>query len=99
LLHSFPTRRSSDLMPAFDFIDFGGKERSLLEFRGKYVLIDFWGLWCYDCLIETPFHVKAYTLFKERGFDILSINTDEDIAPVVEYMKKHGITWTQANKE
>lgn len=87
------------VMPDFKFIDFDGNERSLSEFRGKYLLVDFWGLWCFDCLQETPFHVAAYKRFKSRGFDILSINTDENIDPVKEYMKKNGMEWTQAKNE
>ncbi|HMO81497.1 MAG TPA: TlpA disulfide reductase family protein [Pyrinomonadaceae bacterium] len=87
------------VMPDFKFVDFDGKARSLSEFRGKYLLIDFWGLWCFDCLRETPFHVEAYERFKSRGFDILSINTDEDIDLVKDYMKKNGMEWTQARND
>ncbi len=86
-------------MPDFVFTDFEGKKRSLSEFRGKYLMIDFWGLWCGDCLRETPFHVAAYERFKSRGFEILALNTDEDIEPVKAYLKKNNITWPQARHE
>ncbi|MDQ6788332.1 MAG: hypothetical protein M3033_16125 [Acidobacteriota bacterium] len=35
-------------MPDFSFVDFNDKQRSLKEFRGKYLLVDFWGMWCVD---------------------------------------------------
>jgi len=87
------------VMPDFKFVDFESKSRTLSDFRGKFLLIDFWGLWCFDCLQETPFHVSAYERFRERGFDILSINTDEDIEVVIDYMKKNRMKWTQAKND
>jgi hypothetical protein len=33
-------------VPDFEFTDFNGKKRRLSEFRGKHLLIDFWGMWC-----------------------------------------------------
>lgn len=83
-------------LPDFQFIDFEGKRRNLYEFKGKYLLIDFWGVWCVDCRVETPYHVDAYRKFKTRGLEILSLNTDEDIEVAKAYIAKHGMTWTHA---
>jgi len=38
--------------PEFEFTDFNNKKRKLSEFRGKYLLIDFWGMWCPACRQE-----------------------------------------------
>ncbi len=86
-------------MPDFSFIDFDEKPRKLYEFKGKYVLIDFWGAWCHDCTLETPYHVEALKRFRKRGFDILSLNSDEDINVAKSYMSKNGMTWTQATND
>jgi thiol-disulfide isomerase/thioredoxin len=86
-------------MPDFSFVDFEGKKRSLFEFKGKYLLVDFWGVWCVDCTRETPFHVEAMKRFRSRGFDILSLDTDEDIELVKPYLQKNAITWTQARND
>ncbi|HEY0098945.1 MAG TPA: redoxin domain-containing protein, partial [Pyrinomonadaceae bacterium] len=64
-------------VPDFAFTDFAGKKRRLSEFRGKYVLIDFWGLWCPACRTELPYLKLAYSRFQARGFEILGMNTDQ----------------------
>ena len=86
-------------MPNFEFTDLTGKARSLAEFRGKYLLVDFWGVWCVDCRRETPFQVEAYKRFRSRGFEILGLDWDDKIETVTDYMTKTGITWTQARKD
>lgn len=86
-------------MPDFKFTDFDGKARSLAEFRGKYVLVDFWGVWCVDCLRETPFHVAAYERFRSRGFEILGLNWDDNKELAQAYLQKNKATWPQATKE
>lgn len=51
---------------------------SLSSFRGKYLLIDFWGSWCGPCRQENPNVVKAFQKYKERGFHILGVSLDRE---------------------
>lgn len=80
----------------FTYTDFNGKKHKLSELRGKYVLVDFWGLWCPACRNELPYQKAAYSRFQARGFEILGMNTDEDPAQIKEVLKKNGMNWTQA---
>lgn len=86
-------------MPDFTFVDIDGKQRRLSEFRGKYLMIDFWGVWCGDCTRETPYHLAAYDRFKKRGFEILGLNTDEKIETLRAYVEKNNIAWPQATND
>src|SRR5262249_12535064 len=88
-------------MPDFEFTDFSGKKRRLVEFRGKYLLVDFWGMWCGPCRRELPYLKAAYSRFQPRGFEILGMNTDDPpIQPQVKsILEKNGMTWTQARRE
>lgn len=85
-------------VPDFAFTDFAGKKRKLSEFRGKYVLIDFWGLWCPACRTELPYLKLAYSRFQARGFEILGMNTDQpEMMPSLKStLKQNNLSWTQA---
>lgn len=88
-------------VPDFGFTDFKGKKRKVSEFRGKYLLIDFWGTWCGPCRREMPYLKTAYKRFQPRGLEILGMNTDDtEILPDVKnWLEKNGLDWTQATRE
>jgi peroxiredoxin len=87
--------------PEFEFTDFNNKKRRLSEFRGKYLLIDFWGMWCPACRQELPYLRAAYQRYQARGFEILGMNTDppEIISQIKPQLEKQGMGWPQARRE
>jgi len=93
--------RMGEEAPSFEFTDFYNKKRKLTEFRGKYLLIDFWGMWCPPCRRELPYLRAAYQRFQARGFEILGMNTDppEVVAEIKPQLEKNGMTWPQARRE
>ena len=86
-------------MPDFTFVDLAGKQRNLKEFRGKYLLIEWWGAWCSDCVREMPYVAEAYERFRSRGLEMLGLNWDDKVAIATTFAENNKATWTHARKE
>ncbi len=97
-MQSLPQPHSLDpgvLAPDFSFLDLAGFEHRLSDYRGRVLLLYFWGTWCPPCRSETPDLVKAYAAFKDQGFEIVGINKRDDQRTIEAYMNEHGVEWTQ----
>ena len=62
--------------PEFSLPDTAGVSVSLSDFRGKYVIVDFWDSYCHWCREETPWLRKALEAFKGKNFTILGVSDD-----------------------
>jgi peroxiredoxin len=84
---------------AIDFTlnDVDGKPVSLSDYRGKYVLLDFWASWCGPCRKENPHVVKMFNKFKEKGFDVLSVSIDTNKKAWLKAIEKDALTWTHVS--
>ena len=69
------------------------KNISLSDFKGKVVLLDFWGSWCGPCRAENPKLVKMYNEFNNRGFEILGVAADIDKNQWIGAIKKDELKW------
>ncbi|MCP3979143.1 MAG: TlpA family protein disulfide reductase [bacterium] len=81
--------------PAVQFVDIDGNTRRLADYRGKIVLLEFWGTWCKPCVEEAPAMVEIYRTHHERGFEILGFHSSGSVEIVREFIARLGMTWPQ----
>jgi peroxiredoxin len=72
-----------------------GKQVTLTDYRGKYVLLDFWASWCHPCRAENPQLRKAYETYKNRNFEVLGISIDEGREKWLRAIAEDQLPWTQ----
>lgn len=63
--------------PAFTLEDLGGKKVSLVDYKGKALMINFWATWCTPCRIETPWLIELRNQYAAQGFEVLGISADD----------------------
>lgn len=83
------------LAPGFTQPDVNGKTLSLEDFKGKYVLVDFWASWCTPCRVEIPELKSVYEKYKDKNFTILSISLDKDKEKWMSALTQEQMTWPQ----
>ncbi|GAA4369194.1 TlpA disulfide reductase family protein [Hymenobacter saemangeumensis] len=85
--------------PAFTQTTPDGKSVSLADYRGKYVLIDFWASWCGPCRQETPALTKVYNEFKGQKFDVLGVSLDNEKTREkwVQAIQDDKMAWSQVS--
>ena len=81
---------------AIDFTqaDTSGNKVSLSQFKGKYVLLDFWASWCRPCRMENPNVVEAYNTYKNKNFTIVSVSLDEAKDSWIKAINNDKLSWT-----
>ncbi len=62
----------------FNAVNFDGKEVKLSDYKGKYVLLNFWASWCVPCRESTPHLIELFKKYRQNNFAVIAISVDED---------------------
>jgi thiol-disulfide isomerase/thioredoxin len=80
--------------PEIEGEDIGGKGMKLTDFRGKVVLVVFWGTWCGACMADVPDHQALLKRLEGKPFAIVGIDSEErDREAVQKVCTDKAITW------
>lgn len=83
--------------PAFTLQDTKGEKVSLDDYKGKYVLIDFWASWCAPCRVKNKELNKHYPELKKQGLEVISISMDDNKQQWLKAVKEDKVSWIQLN--
>nr|WP_121269312.1 TlpA disulfide reductase family protein [Pedobacter schmidteae] len=93
------TKKIANGMPApdFSYADLSGKKWGPKDFRGKYLIVDFWASWCGPCRQEIPHLKEVYKKYKDKGLEILAVSIDAKADMWKKALNEEKMTWTQVN--
>ncbi len=78
--------------PDFTFADMEGKNVSLSDFRGKWVIIDFWGSWCPWCIKGFPKLKEAYARYAPK-LEVLGVACNDPRDAWEKAVRKYELPW------
>jgi len=95
------TAKIADGMKAPDFAypDLNGKKMGPKDFRGKYLIVDFWASWCGPCRAEIPNLKALYKKYQSKGLEILSISVDAKQNDWKKALNEEKMAWPQINAQ
>jgi thiol-disulfide isomerase/thioredoxin len=65
----------------FETVDINGKPLALANFKGKYVILDFWASWCVPCRKGNPHLISLFKQYHNKGLDIIGVSDDDRNIP------------------
>ena len=73
VLTVFKRLKVGDVAPEFEVETVDGQPLKLSDFRGKYVLLDFWAVWCGPCIATFPHLREWHEQYSDKGLVIIGL--------------------------
>jgi len=79
--------------PQFKARALDGKQVSLVDLRGKVVLLSFWGIWCPPCREEIPELTRLHHDLHDKGLEIVSVDVGDAKARLTKFVADQKIPY------
>jgi peroxiredoxin len=87
---------ASEMAPDLELVDRQGQIRKLSDYRGRFVVLNFWATWCEPCLREWPELDKLAARIEGRDdIVVLAVSVDKDRAEVEAFVERLGLGATK----
>jgi cytochrome c biogenesis protein CcmG/thiol:disulfide interchange protein DsbE len=77
----------------FTVKDMNGRDVRLSDYKGQVILVNFWATWCGPCKHEIPAFVELYNAYKDKGFAVLGISTDDTPEQLKKFAQQMKMTY------
>ncbi|HON19168.1 MAG TPA: TlpA disulfide reductase family protein [Salinivirgaceae bacterium] len=91
------TTSLNELAPEFRLFDKDRNVVMLSDYKGRYLLLVFWGSWCKPCRDSHPHLVSALKEYRAKGLQVLGIAADQDRAAWLQAISDDRLDWQQVN--
>lgn len=65
------------------------------QWRGKYVLVDFWATWCPPCVGEIPHIKRVYDRYHDQGFEVVGVSLDRSRERLQSFVATNQLPWPE----
>lgn len=83
--------------PDFTTPGVSGQALTLSQFKGSYVLLDFWASWCVPCRQQNPAWLKFFKRFNGKKLVIIGVSLDKNKEAWIKAIKADGLAWYQVS--
>ena len=67
--------------------------------KGKVYLVNFWATWVTPCIAQYPELLALYVQYKDKGFEIVGYNMDEELDKFDDYIKAKNVPWPNISEK